>query len=216
MVGSSGLVFGVRFREGFLGPEWGALERYVLVVCLEVAQFLTLDLEARASWPAANSLNLSLRPSLGLGPGVGTAGVPEPGLMGRRPSRACSRLRTLWRRPSWVRIPPPAPDFALTVRRMSILRRIGAFDELRVRVDVPEVQGTTVVGLHTTIRPDGLTEVVRFPASVKPFTLGTVIETLAEEPVLKLTLLRLAATVMANCCDRNQRWKLYTKAVARC
>jgi len=83
-------------------------------------------------------------------------------------------------------------------------------------VDVPEVQGTMVVGLHTTIRPDGLTEVVRFPASVKPFTLGTVIETLAEEPVLKLTLLRLAATVMANCCDRNQRWKLYTKAVARC
>ena len=49
VVGSSGLVFGVRFREGFLGPEWGALERYVLVVCLEVAQFLTLDLEARAS-----------------------------------------------------------------------------------------------------------------------------------------------------------------------
>ena len=49
VVGSSGLVFGVRFQEGFLGPEWGALERYVLVVCLEVAQFLTLDLEARAS-----------------------------------------------------------------------------------------------------------------------------------------------------------------------
>ena len=52
---------------------------------------LTLDLEARASWPAANSLNLSLRPSLELGPGVGTAGVPEPGLMGRRRSRSLPR-----------------------------------------------------------------------------------------------------------------------------
>ena len=47
------------------------------------------------------------------------------------------------------------------------------------------------------IRPDGWTEVGRFPAPVKPFTLATVIETLAEEPVVKLTLLRLAATVTA-------------------
>src|SRR5438132_3384895 len=30
--------------------------------------------------------------------------------MGSRPrGRACPGLRTLWRRPSWVRIPPPAP-----------------------------------------------------------------------------------------------------------
>ena|SRR5436309_10967927 len=108
--GSSGLVFGVRFREGFLGPEWGALERYVLVVCLEVAQFLTRDLEARTSWPAANSLNLSLLLPLGLHPArVGTAGVPEPGLMGSGADCPRLGLRTLWRRPSWVRIPPPAP-----------------------------------------------------------------------------------------------------------
>src|SRR5207245_10113485 len=58
----------------------------------------------------ANSLNWVGRLSGDLSSAQsGNAGVPEPGLMGRGTSRACLGLRTLWRRPSWVRIPPPAP-----------------------------------------------------------------------------------------------------------
>jgi len=53
-----------------------------------------------------------------------SAGVPEPGLMGRRQKFACQGLRTLWRRPSWVRIPPPAPEFALPIRTASFVWRI--------------------------------------------------------------------------------------------
>jgi len=59
-----------------------------------------------------------------------SAGVPEPGLMGRRQKFACQGLRTLWRRPSWVRIPPPAPEFALPIRTASFVWRIGE----RIRV----------------------------------------------------------------------------------
>src|SRR2546428_8785053 len=52
-----------------------------------------------------------------------------------------------------------------------------------------------VVGLHVTVRLDGLTEVVRVTVSVKPFTLATVIVTVAEEPTVKLTLVGLAEIV---------------------
>ncbi len=86
------------------------LEHIASVVCMKITRFHQEIGISDHFWPAANSLNLSLLPSLGLTPAkVGTAGVPEPGLMGRRHSDACPWLRTLWRRPSWVRIPPPAP-----------------------------------------------------------------------------------------------------------
>src|SRR5208283_3167928 len=43
---------------------------------------------------------------------VAGAGVSEPGL-NRRPDKDCLRygggLKILWRRPSWVQVPPPAP-----------------------------------------------------------------------------------------------------------
>jgi hypothetical protein len=45
--------------------------------------------------------------------------------MGRRRDAACRGLRTLWRRPSWVRIPPPAPVKSLhaSTRLHDILKR---------------------------------------------------------------------------------------------
>src|SRR5260370_4928409 len=36
----------------------------------------------------------------------------------RLASRVCLGLRTLWRRPSWVRIPPPAPIKGLAYRQL--------------------------------------------------------------------------------------------------
>jgi len=66
-------------------------------------------------------------------------------------------------------------------------------DELRVQVDAPEAPREMVVGLQVAVRPDGLTEVVKTTVSVKPFTLATVIVTAAEEPIVKLTLVGLAA-----------------------
>jgi hypothetical protein len=70
-----------------------------------------------------------------------------------------------------------------------------AVDELRVQVEVPEAPRETVVGMHVAVRPDGLTEVVRATLPVKPFTLAMVITTSAEEPTVKLTLVRLAEIV---------------------
>lgn len=70
-----------------------------------------------------------------------------------------------------------------------------AMDELRVQLDVPEVPRETVVGLHVAVSPDGLTEVVRLTLPVKPFKLVTVIVVLADEPTVKLTLVRSDETV---------------------
>jgi len=52
-----------------------------------------------------------------------------------------------------------------------------------------------VAGMHVAVRPDGLTDVVRLIVPVKPFTLATVIVTVAEEPTVKLTLVGLAVMV---------------------
>jgi hypothetical protein len=70
-----------------------------------------------------------------------------------------------------------------------------ATDELRVQVEVAEAPRETVVGLHAAVRPDGLTEALRFTVPVKPFALAIVIATLAEEPTVKITLVGLAEIV---------------------
>src|SRR5207249_4261480 len=110
VVGSSGAGLRGQVPGGFSRAGMGRAGALCFGCLLGGCAVLTRDLEARTSWPAANSLNLSLLLPLGLHPArVGTAGVPEPGLMGSGADCPRLGLRTLWRRPSWVRIPPPAP-----------------------------------------------------------------------------------------------------------
>jgi len=56
----------------------------------------------------AKNLNCSMLTCIGAG-----GGVSEPGL-NRRPDFDCLRygggLKILWRRPSWVQVPPPPPN----------------------------------------------------------------------------------------------------------
>ena len=70
-----------------------------------------------------------------------------------------------------------------------------AMDELRVQVEVPETPRDMVVGLQVVVRPDGLTAAVKLTVPVNPFTLATLIVTVAEEPTVKVTLDGLAEIV---------------------
>jgi len=70
-----------------------------------------------------------------------------------------------------------------------------AMDELRVQVEAHETPREMVVGLQVAVRPDGLTAAVKLTVPVNPFTLATLIVTVAEEPTVKVTLDGLAEIV---------------------